>query len=142
MPNNGCIICVDNKTGKVTEVPIDCNRPRWESVYRGYPKDVSDNKAFEQVGYNLETAKIDRFLGDGSPQEIKASASAIRISVALLMVGMQRCLDDTVSKPNSRILPVKDIGRGLLQKGFFANVTTLKTWLLKEDVWRKAEVNG
>jgi len=137
------IMAVENNTGWTGGAHFDCSKPRWESVYSGYPKDdhgkgVSDEEAFKLVGYDIGTAAQDGLVNATNPSTSSA-ASAIRITVALLMTGMHRCLDATAFKPNSRERP-GNIGRVLLQNGFFANVTDLKNWLL--NIWGRADVNN
>lgn len=113
---------------------IKINRPNWEDVYNGYPKnkdgtdDMETTEVFKLVfGDNYDT-KTKTFKDPYTKDEIiMANACATRVSIALNKAGM------SVAK-NFTVLTGELKGKGLV-----TSAISLKKWLSEDTVWGKAD---
>jgi len=113
--------------------PVYPARPKWDDVALFYP---AEDRALGIVGHSLSSFKKTDHV------------SAIRVSIALILAGMKTLFSNA---PNT--IRVGDIVPKTNPNGtenpmhgskFFANVKSLKDWLLKSNIWNDAEdgVNG
>jgi len=95
------------------------NRPSWNKVYEGYPKDGNgDDLGTEDVFKSI--------LGDDYNREIFTNACATRVSIGLLSAGVVVKKDFPIT-----------VGR-FKGKGFIASAIGLKKWLT--TVWGSADI--
>jgi hypothetical protein len=153
-----CRITVkDPKTGEIKN-SILYKRPRWESVYCGYPKKY-DQSFFRILEYLTDNKHIKLFINNICPVEqdiaigefsqslgysetafTDEEVSAIRISIALFAsIKMRKLLEAEVGKAKSE--EVVTILRGYLNgKKVFKDVVSLGSWLSMDNVWGSPNV--
>jgi hypothetical protein len=95
----------------------DVKRPKWVSVYSGYPKTASgfDDKDTDAV--------FKEILGDNYDKTTFTNACATRVSLGLLEGGMLLRKDFVIQQGKHR------------GKGFIASAKKLQVWLSASSVW-------
>lgn len=109
--------------GGGTSASTVIRRPKWDDVYRGYPKNASGTDDLPAPDVFKE------ILGENYDTSIFNNACATRVSLGLIGGNMSVRKDFMIQT---------GVNKG---KGFITSARGLKQWLEKDSVWGSADVN-
>ena len=112
--------------GGIQTRPVKIKRPKWDDVYRGYPKNKSETDDLPAPDVFLSIFEKKYYEANVS---LFSNACATRVSLGLIEGGM---LVKTAFKITKK-------GHKYINKGFQTSAIGLKNWLSQENVWGSAD---
>lgn len=112
--------------GGIQTRPVKIKRPKWDDVYRGYPKNKSETDDLPAPDVFLSIFEKKYYEANVS---LFSNACATRVSLGLIEGGMLVKTAFKITKKEHKYI----------NKGFQTSAIGLKNWLSQENVWGSAD---